>query len=317
MRNIDWLCENDRELLIDIATDGEGICRWCIHDEKACDYDCLGGMRKWLEAEHNDGSTPENIVSADGVDSNDAKVIQNGEKYKLADGDTREKLEDVLRNHAVIAFADKESGNDGILMRLDEFRALLDRQAAITRRETMLENSLHNNPYVGMVRGKQWERKESSDCYCGKCGWKVTDHDSYCPECGGALHRASNQPTSQSDAPKTAENAENDASKYEIRDFGDTREKLEEVLLIDELNDMLDCQKETTKRECEWWKSRTAELYERIMELEAELRECDEQRIEYRDQRDWYRDRLGEFRKKLGDAVWHAQAIARMTEVDA
>lgn len=66
---------------------------------------------------------------------------------------------------------------------------LLDRQAAITRRETLLENPLHNNPYVGLVRGKQWERKESSDYYCGKCGWKVTDHDSYCPECGGALHR--------------------------------------------------------------------------------------------------------------------------------
>lgn len=65
---------------------------------------------------------------------------------------------------------------------------LLDRQAAITRRETLLENPLHNNPYVGLVRGKQWERKESSDYYCGKCGWKVTDHDSYCPECGGALH---------------------------------------------------------------------------------------------------------------------------------
>ena len=66
----------------------------------------------------------------------------------------------------------------------------LDRQAEITRRETLLENPLHNNPYVGMVRGKQWERKESSDYYCGKCGWKVTDHYSYCPECGGALHES-------------------------------------------------------------------------------------------------------------------------------
>ena len=46
------------------------------------------------------------------------------------------------------------------------------------------------NPFVGLVRGKQWERREASDYYCGKCGWEVTDHYSYCPECGGALHGA-------------------------------------------------------------------------------------------------------------------------------
>lgn len=43
--------------------------------------------------------------------------------------------------------------------------------------------------YVGLRRGKCWERTENSDYYCGGCGWKVTDHDSYCPECGGALHK--------------------------------------------------------------------------------------------------------------------------------
>lgn len=42
--------------------------------------------------------------------------------------------------------------------------------------------------YVGLRRGEYWERTENSDYYCGGCGWKVTDHDSYCPECGGALH---------------------------------------------------------------------------------------------------------------------------------
>lgn len=44
--------------------------------------------------------------------------------------------------------------------------------------------------YVGLRRGKCWERTEYSDYYCGGCGWKVTDHDSYCPECGGALHES-------------------------------------------------------------------------------------------------------------------------------
>jgi hypothetical protein len=44
--------------------------------------------------------------------------------------------------------------------------------------------------YVGLRQGKCWERTENSNYYCGGCGWKVTDHDSYCPECGGALHKA-------------------------------------------------------------------------------------------------------------------------------
>lgn len=99
---------------------------------------------------------------------------------------------------------------------------LLDRQAAITANETS-----HDNPYVGLVRGKQWERTEISDYYCGRCGWKVTDHDSYCPECGGAFHKASNKPDGKFDARKTAETPETDTSKCDMRDFGDSREKLE------------------------------------------------------------------------------------------
>lgn len=164
--------------------------------------------------------------------------------------------------------------------------------------KTKAESALHENPYVGLVRGKQWKRTEISDYYCGRCGWKVTDHDSYCPECGGALHGCSskvrdgvtniewyaknepsklcdlgidgnmscddcpnqcveteegtspeecqrrllewliaphegaqqdtpNQPNSQSDAPKTAQTGEISTSKVDIRDFDDTREKLE------------------------------------------------------------------------------------------
>ena len=55
-------------------------------------------------------------------------------------------------------------------------------------REKANAKAPHENPFVGLVRGKHWERHEASDYYCGRCGWKVTDHDSYCPECGGALH---------------------------------------------------------------------------------------------------------------------------------
>lgn len=42
--------------------------------------------------------------------------------------------------------------------------------------------------YVGLKKGKVHDKHIISEYYCGGCGWPVTDHDSYCPECGGALH---------------------------------------------------------------------------------------------------------------------------------
>ena len=51
--------------------------------------------------------------------------------------------------------------------------------------------------YVGLRRGEYWERRENSEYYCGGCGWKVTDHDSYCPECGGSLHSTTAVPTAK------------------------------------------------------------------------------------------------------------------------
>ena len=44
--------------------------------------------------------------------------------------------------------------------------------------------------YVGFKIGKARERKAYiSEYYCGACGWPVSDHDSYCPECGGAFRK--------------------------------------------------------------------------------------------------------------------------------
>ena len=45
------------------------------------------------------------------------------------------------------------------------------------------------------------------------------------------LRGTANRPNSQSDAPKPAENAENDAAKSDMRDFDDSREKLEADML--------------------------------------------------------------------------------------
>lgn len=42
--------------------------------------------------------------------------------------------------------------------------------------------------YVGLKQGKVHDRREMSEYYCGGCGYPVTDHDSYCRECGGRLH---------------------------------------------------------------------------------------------------------------------------------
>ena len=58
MRNIDWLCENDREALTKIIAEGDE-CEYCAFEiEDDCGIRCCEGVRKWLEAEHNDGLAP-------------------------------------------------------------------------------------------------------------------------------------------------------------------------------------------------------------------------------------------------------------------
>ena len=60
-----------------------------------------------------------------------------------------------------------------------------------------LQERQHDHPYVGLVRGKYRETLENSDYYCGRCQYPVTDHDSYCRECGGALHESYGQAPEQ------------------------------------------------------------------------------------------------------------------------
>lgn len=43
--------------------------------------------------------------------------------------------------------------------------------------------------YVGFKIGEVHEDHIISEYYCGGCGWPVTDHDSFCPECGGAFRK--------------------------------------------------------------------------------------------------------------------------------
>lgn len=44
--------------------------------------------------------------------------------------------------------------------------------------------------YVGFKIGKVHEEHVFSEYYCGGCGFPVTDHDSFCPECGGAFRES-------------------------------------------------------------------------------------------------------------------------------
>lgn len=56
--------------------------------------------------------------------------------------------------------------------------------------EQAIAATLWNVPYVGLKQGKVRESHVISEYYCGCCGYPVTDHDSYCSECGGALHES-------------------------------------------------------------------------------------------------------------------------------
>lgn len=44
--------------------------------------------------------------------------------------------------------------------------------------------------YVGFKIGKVHESHIISEYYCGGCGWPVTDHDSFCPECDARERQA-------------------------------------------------------------------------------------------------------------------------------
>ena len=75
--------------------------------------------------------------------------------------------------------------------------------------------------YVGLRQGEHWERTENSNYYCGGCGWKVTDHDSYCPECGGALHKAALDSSNCTNSERTSDELERENAKLRklVRDM--------------------------------------------------------------------------------------------------
>lgn len=274
----------------------------------------MGGEERqaWFDAQHVDGveiqGEPDELTDSfmEHVDYHDGEWTVDGAYFE----DSSEKLEadwtEFYTTHERECLYQSDVGQFVF--------DLLDRQAAITANETS-----HDNPYVGLVRGKQWERTEISDYYCGRCGWKVTDHDSYCPECGGALHKASNKPNSQFGALKTAETGENATSKNEIHNFDDSREQLEADVLdyqgawpltdstpIDVtwgiVRGWLDRQEAITEREVGGTLLRQDE---RIAELIAQANELSQQLINERAD-------CNEYRELFSKALTHAHEIANL-----
>lgn len=108
--NLEWLFEHDREKLLDLASKSVG-CRTifdcpdlvngeCANQESSLYSSCYKRLREWLMAPHaNDDSTPENDVSAEDVDANDAHAAQ----------DSREKLDDRWYAHGGVMQLTREN----------------------------------------------------------------------------------------------------------------------------------------------------------------------------------------------------------------
>lgn len=159
-------------------------------------------LKAWFEAEHvydmdnaecvhmcpneaNDENQRESGVSGDDAHSNDANAHLKASE-DLSDGftDSREKLEaDVYKYIAISITPNKE--DDGVLAPYTTVLEWLDRQAAITKRET-----LHDNP---------------------KCSGRST--------CAASSTCTANRPISESADRETHDTAGIGASKDEIRDF--------------------------------------------------------------------------------------------------
>ena len=316
----------------------------------------------WL-CEHNNGLWPENCVRAESGDSNDGKVIQNGEKYKLADTDdanallepdsnllepdtggtpkvdacgrmsaedfaqaisdgmeklnaaiesngkphdfyafdeldTREKLEADVRT-AVNAIYEKGC-IDGDLRDKEPVRIgfkwitnLLDRQAAITERECEEREEELSRRF--------WKRVEEDDLDIAKL---TAERDKQAERIRQLeqVVQADKEDCAQAFADMKVTENQRDGARIE-RDW-----------LVREVNGLMKNQPYAYDPKTPIASLKTLGRYigEQSEKLDAVLRKLDDEKqltSTYRRERDLYR-------KKLGDAVWHAQAIARMAEVD-
>lgn len=138
MNNLEWLYEHERDKLVKLLT-GEYIsCDMCYyrHDYPDCGGDCERNVREWLDDVHS-----EQIP-----DKGEHAETPHASKWQSNDAqDSREKLEADMRERLGELWADAwDAGNRDSMddnFDLSVFIALLDRQAAIDRKEfeTILE----------------------------------------------------------------------------------------------------------------------------------------------------------------------------------
>lgn len=88
--------------------------------------------------------------------------------------------------------------------------------------------------YVGIKAGVLHEHTELSEYYCARCGYPVTDHDSYCRECGVALQWSfATEPCARDALLKIADELDKDAediiSSAQNAQFTGSGPKMEEA----------------------------------------------------------------------------------------
>ena len=95
-------------------------------------------LKAWFDAEHNDNLAAEKVVSCDAAHSNDGNAhLKASEDLSDAFSDSREKLEADVYNYIAISITPNKE-DDGVLAPYTTVLEWLDRQAAITERETKL-----------------------------------------------------------------------------------------------------------------------------------------------------------------------------------
>ena len=214
-----WSYMDKRDALIDLLTDSpmdaHGTANGTCPDANRTasnDYGQTADMsRKNADCVRNDGFMSENDVRADDVDANDGSVTCNISGENVTD--SREKLEvDVRKFVYSKGWFDDGIEPDSKPYIMELFIEWLNRQAAITKSECANTNAQRLGELHGLLDEAAREREKLRE---ELAEWKHSHPLTL------------NQPDSKSVAPKPAETAENDAAKDDIRDFDDSREKLE------------------------------------------------------------------------------------------
>ena len=235
--NLDWLYENDDGFAYNVNN-------WVIDDGYGSS-ETWEMARKWLMAPHvdaNDYFTPKTDVSAGDVDANDGTVttmplkvpsetIVNGERVRGIpkigwSEQTAEKMEGLVDSKPICSTQDAEPTNCTTEGENDAQAAREHAQTADADSREKLEADVRDF----CERFLRWDAGNG----CELLMLELLDRQAEITKAeqrewwGGVVAElTANQPTSQSDARETPETGDDGATKGDMRDFDDSREKLE------------------------------------------------------------------------------------------